>query len=368
MTVQQSSSPGEADALTARVQSTWTSGDFGRIARSYERGAAEFIARLELEPGDEVLDVACGTGNLALPGGARRCDGDRRGHRAESHRAGEGTRGGGGAVDPVRRRRRRSAATTPTTSSTSRSSMFGAMFAARPDRAAAELLRVVRPGGRIAMANWTPMGFIGEMLKTTQHYAPAPAGVLSPLQWGTEYAVRERLGPGARSIEMTQRLIAFEFAFDPVAVVNEFITWYGPMLRAYASLDFGGRERAASRSGDVVEREQPRDGRDDVCGVGVSGGDCDGEVRGRKSSWVRFQLSFTATGHCRRSVSRGDADNCEHAENCLPGRAACTGARFLSIHNPKSLFLGSGGEIAAPGSASSAGRGVVAPRIVRDSA
>ena len=69
--------------------------------------------------------------------------------------------------------------------------MFGAMFAARPDRAAAELLRVTRPGGRIAMANWTPTGFIGEMLKTTVRYVPAPAGVPSPLQWGTEEAVRD---------------------------------------------------------------------------------------------------------------------------------------------------------------------------------
>ena len=67
MTAPQSSTSSQADLLSARVQSTWTSGDFGRIARSYERGAAEFIARLELEPGDEVLDVACGTGNLALP-------------------------------------------------------------------------------------------------------------------------------------------------------------------------------------------------------------------------------------------------------------------------------------------------------------
>ena len=100
----------------------------------------------------------------------------------------------------------------------------------------------MRPGGRIVLANWTPMGFIGEMLKTTQHYAPAPPGVLSPLQWGTEYAVRERLGPGTYSIEMKQRLIAFEFAGDPVAVVSEFITWYGPILRANASLDFAGRE------------------------------------------------------------------------------------------------------------------------------
>ncbi len=74
--------------------------------------------------------------------------------------------------------------------------MFGAMFAARPERAAAELLRVTRSGGRIAMANWTPTGFIGDMLRTTVTYVPAPAGVPSPLLWGTEDAVRERLGAG----------------------------------------------------------------------------------------------------------------------------------------------------------------------------
>ena len=119
MSAQQSSIPALADALTARVQSTWTSGDFGRIARSYERGAAEFIARLELEPGDEVLDVACGTGNLALPAARAGATVTGSGHRAEPDRAGEGARGGGAAIDPVRRRRRRGARRTPTRSSTS---------------------------------------------------------------------------------------------------------------------------------------------------------------------------------------------------------------------------------------------------------
>ena len=240
MTVQQSSSTGEADALTARVRSTWTSGDFGRIAPSYERGAAEFIARLDLEPGDELLDVACGTGNLALP----------------AARAGATVTGVDIAPNLVSQAKARAleegqsilfdvgdaeALDYADDEFDIAVSMFGAMFAARPDRAAAELLRVVRPGGRIAMANWTPMGFIGEMLKMTQHYAPAPAGTLSPLQWGTDYAVHERLGPGTSVIETRQRLIAFEFPCDPVAVVNEFITWYGPTLRAYASLDFDGR-------------------------------------------------------------------------------------------------------------------------------
>ena len=241
MDVQQSSAPAEADPLTARVQSTWTSGDFGRIARSYERGAAEFIARLELEPGDELLDVACGTGNLALP----------------AARAGATVTGVDIAPNLIAQAKARAmeekqsilfdvgdaeALAYADDEFDVAVSMFGAMFAARPERAASELIRVVRPGGRIAMANWTPMGFIGEMLKTTQHYAPAPVGVLSPLQWGTEYAVRERLGPGTSSIEFRQRLIAFEFPFDPVGVVNEFITWYGPTLRAYASLDADGRE------------------------------------------------------------------------------------------------------------------------------
>ena len=241
MSAQQSSTPALADALSARVQSTWTSGDFGRIARSYERGAAEFIARLELEPGDEMLDVACGTGNLALPAAragatvtgvdiAPNLIAQAKARAVEEHQSILFDVGDAEAL-PYADQEFGLAVT-----------MFGVMFAARPERAAAELTRVVRPGGRIAMANWTPMGFIGEMLKTTQHYVPAPVGVLSPLQWGTEYAVRERLGPGATSIETRQRLIALEFACDPVAVVNEFITWYGPTLRAYASLDVDGRE------------------------------------------------------------------------------------------------------------------------------
>ena len=87
--------------------------------------------------------------------------------------------------------------------------MFGAMFAARPERAAAEMLRVTKPGGRIAMANWTPTGFIGEMLRTTVGYVPAPNGVPSPLLWGTEDAVRSRLESRAASIKLTRRLMVF---------------------------------------------------------------------------------------------------------------------------------------------------------------
>jgi len=114
--------------------------------------------------------------------------------------------------------------------------MFGAMFAARPERAASELLRVTRSGGTIAMANWTPTGFIGEMFKATTRFVPPPPGASSPLQWGTEEHVRARLGPGSHSIKFCKRLITLEYPVGPAGVVNLFRLWYGPTLRAFASL------------------------------------------------------------------------------------------------------------------------------------
>lgn len=229
------------DPLTERTRATWTSGDFGRIAAGYVRGAGEFIARLELGAGERVLDVACGTGNLAIP----------------AARTGASVTGIDIAPNLVSQAKARAAAESLTVgfdvgdaeqlpyenaSFDASVTMFGAMFAARPERAAAELLRVTRSGGRIAMANWTPTGFIGQMLKATVAYAPSPAGVASPLLWGTEDAVRSRLGAGCRSLAFSRRLITFEYPVPPEQVVTEFRLWYGPTLRAFASLDAQGRE------------------------------------------------------------------------------------------------------------------------------
>ena len=230
----------EPDSLSARVRTTWTSGDFGRIARGYELGSAQFITRLGLAPGERVLDVATGTGNLAIP----------------AARAGATVTGVDIAPNLVTQAKARAAAEGLTVrfdvgdaealcyrddEFDTAVSMFGAMFAARPERAASELLRVVRSGGRIAMANWTPTSFIGEMFSTTAGYAPPPLGLPSPLQWGTEQVVRERLGPGLSSLSLTRRMMTFEYALDPAGVVDEFIRWYGPTLRAMASLDEGAR-------------------------------------------------------------------------------------------------------------------------------
>ena len=235
----------EPDPLTERVRATWVSGDFGRIAQGYERGAAEFIARLGLLSSDRVLDVACGTGNLAIP--AARAGASVAGldiapnliaqakDRAKSEGLSIQFRVGNAERLPYHDGEFDTVVT-----------MFGAMFAARPDRAAAELQRVTRAGGRIAMANWTPTGFVGQMLKTTVKYAPAPAGVPSPLLWGVEDQVTDRLGAGLASLVMTRRLITFEYPFGPEETVNLFRLWYGPTLRAFASLDESGRKSLQS--------------------------------------------------------------------------------------------------------------------------
>ena len=119
--------------------------------------------------------------------------------------------------------------------------MFGAMFAANPQRAANELLRVTRSGGRIAMATWVPEGFIGRMLKVTVGHVPPPAGVPSVLLWGDPAVVQERLGAGATGFRFERRPMALAFPFGPEKTVELFRTWYGPTVRAFAALDDEGK-------------------------------------------------------------------------------------------------------------------------------
>jgi hypothetical protein len=115
-------------------------------------------------------------------------------------------------------------------------SLIGAMFAPRPDLVAAELTRVCRPGGLIAMANWTPGGFVGEMFKAISKHI-APSGMPAPVLWGDEATVRRRLHDGIADLRCARRVYHFDYPFPPETVVEFFRTNYGPIARAFASLD-----------------------------------------------------------------------------------------------------------------------------------
>lgn len=231
----------EMQALKDRLRATWIAGDFGVIARSIEEGAEEFVARLAPKPGTTMLDVACGTGNLAIPAakaGATVTGVDIAPNlidQAIERAAADGVDArfdvgdaedlpyGDGSFDIVM-------------------TMFGAMFAPRPDVTAAELKRVCRSGGVIAMANWTPGAFTGQMFKLGAKHVPPPPGMTSPVLWGTEEAVRERLADGIANLQLTPRKILFHYPFGPAEVVEQFRLFFGPTVKAFASLDEAGQE------------------------------------------------------------------------------------------------------------------------------
>jgi SAM-dependent methyltransferase len=128
-------------------------------------------------------------------------------------------------------------------------SVFGAMFAPDHAKAAAELLRVSKPGGTIALASWTPDGFIGELFRTVAAHVPPPAGIASPMLWGTEEHLRDLFLGGISSLEVSERDFTFRFR-SAEEFVEFFRTWYGPTLKAFAALD--GRDAQEALEHDLV--------------------------------------------------------------------------------------------------------------------
>ena len=232
------------DQLKTRLKTTWKSGDYDRFSRYLEDGAEQFYRRVGVKPGAQLLDVACGAGQLALIAAregaqATGCDiAENWLEKARQRASAEGlnVRFEVGDAEELPYADAQFDAVT---------SVFGAMFAPRPDRVAAELTRVCRPGGVIAMVNWTPGGFVGRMFKTIARYI-APSGMPSPVLWGDETTVRDRLREGIAELRLERRIYHFDYPFAPEAVVEFFRENYGPMTRAFASLD--AKEQNALRS------------------------------------------------------------------------------------------------------------------------
>jgi SAM-dependent methyltransferase len=230
------------ETLKTRLKSMWMAGNFGEVARSIESGADEFIARLALEPGARVLDVACGSGNLSLPAARVGCvvtGLDIAPNLLEQARARAAAEGLKIQFDEG------DAESLPYADASFDVvvSMYGAMFAPRPELVASELLRVTRPGGRIAMANWTPEGFIGQMFKIGGRHVPPPPNMPPPVKWGDEQTVRERFGEGLADLQLTRRMCHFKYPFPPAEVVEFFRMYYGPTQRAFDALDAEGQAR-----------------------------------------------------------------------------------------------------------------------------
>ena len=222
--------------IKAKQKATWESGDFGQVARSIENFAEEFMVRQPMLRGSRVLDVACGTGNLAVIAAARGCEVSGIDIAANLLvQARERAAVAGFAIDFIEA----DAEALPFADGTFdlTVSMFGVMFAPQPAVATAELWRVTKPGGRVALANWTIEGFIGEMFGVfKKHLPPPPAGMPSPMAWGHEGTVAERLKIGFTDVRLTRCIGVMRYPFPPAETVEFFRKYYGPTLRAFASL------------------------------------------------------------------------------------------------------------------------------------
>lgn len=230
------------DTIKARMKATWMAGDYAAFAQYMEPGAGKILAGWQIAPGTSLLDVGCGAGQLAIL----------------AARAGIRVTGVDIATNWIEHARARATAKGlvaqfdegdaeqlpyPDASFDVITSLVGAMFAPRPERVAAELVRVCRPDGRILMVNWTPSGFVGQMFKAIAKHVPPPPGVPPAMLWGDEATVRERLHADVKDLTLTRRMYpSFNYPFDVPHVVEFFIQNYGPTQRANAALDAGGQQ------------------------------------------------------------------------------------------------------------------------------
>ena len=248
----------EMDALKSKLKTVWEAGDFSEVAKHIETVAEEFVNRLDIKPGMKVLDVACGSGNLAIIAAQKGADVtgiDIADNLVEAAKL----RADGLGLEIKFEQGDAEAMPYEDDTFDVVMTMFGAMFAPRPEVTASELVRVCNPGGTIAMANWTPTGFAGQMFKLGGKYVPPPP-MPAPVLWGVPGEVQARFGDKVENLRMTPRLAEFSFEYGPDGVAEHFKTYFGPTVMALKAM---GEENHEAFTKDLVELWDQNNTKDD---------------------------------------------------------------------------------------------------------
>jgi SAM-dependent methyltransferase len=227
--------PIDLAAVKTRQQGAWSSGDYAVVGTTLQIVGEQLCEALDLRAGQSVLDVAAGNGNVSLAAARRWCKVvssdyvpallERGRERAAAER-----------LDIEFQQADAEALPFSDDSFDVVVSTFGVMFTPDQGRAAAELVRVCKPGGKIGLANWTPDGFIGQLFKTIGRHLPPPAGVKSPALWGTETRISDMFGSRASSLKAERRAFVFRYR-SAQHWLEVFKTYYGPLLKAFAALE-----------------------------------------------------------------------------------------------------------------------------------
>lgn len=228
-------------AIKTRQQATWASGDFGHIGTRIQIVGESLCEAVDLRSTDRVIDVAAGNGNASLAAARRYADVTATDYVPELLAYAE-RRARADGLPLVTRLADAENLPFADGSFDVALSTYGVMFSPDQERAASELVRVVKPGGRIGLANWTPEGFIGELFRTVGRFVPPPAGLKPAAAWGTETRLVELFGPNARAIKAERKHYQFRF-LSAEHWIEIFRTYYGPMHKAFAALDAAGQSQ-----------------------------------------------------------------------------------------------------------------------------
>ena len=239
-------------AIKARQQGAWSSGDYAVVGTTLQIVGEQLCEAIDVRAGQKVLDVAAGNGNVSLAAARRGCDViatdyvpallEKARERAAAERLQIDCREADAEALPFKDRSFDVVVST-----------FGVMFTPDQQKAADELMRVCKSGGKIGLANWTPDGFIGQLFKTIGKHLPPPAGVKSPALWGTPVRINELFGSHASSIKAEPRDFVFRYR-SPQHWLDVFKTYYGPLLKAFAALQPAAQAALATDVIALIER------------------------------------------------------------------------------------------------------------------